>query len=261
MKLGLHCMDCVEGMARMNDEVVDLVVTSPPYDELRDYHSPGAWTMEKFKAVAKNISRVIKRGGVVVWITNDAVVDGGYTLNSFKQAVYFKEECGLRMHQPLIWNKTNMRFPSPNRYHPSHEWMWVLSKGAPKTFNPIEDRENKTRGARITTERADDGSIKQLHSSNPLKKFSRRMSIWDCNPGAHSQRNKGAREHPAVFPEPLAADHIKSWSNEGDLVMDPFAGSGTTGRMAEKYKREFIGFEISAKYYDLASGLQKGTLI
>lgn len=262
MKLGLHCMDCVEGMAKMEAESVDLVITSPPYDNLRDYHNPDGWTFEKFKEVAQGISRVLRPGGIAVWITNDGVVNGGYTLTSFRHALYFIDNCALLMHQPLIWKKLGSRHPTKNRYLPCTEWMWVLSKGFPKTTNILEDRRNKKPGFKkaYRSIRNKDGST-EIFAPKPMAEFGKRFNVWEQHNGNGANQKAAMRGHPATFPEPLVADHIKSWSNAGDTVMDPFSGSGTVMRMAALLGRKFIGFEVSDEYCDLARSLQKRLLV
>lgn len=264
MKLGLHCMDCAVGLARMNAETVDLCVTSPPYDQLRDYTGEGEWNFDKFKVVARELARVLKPGGVIAWNVNDAVVNKSYTGSSFRQCLYFKDECGLLFHQPLIWKKSGVRHPDNNRYHACTEWIWIMTKGKPKTFNPIEDRPNKTAGTNFgkMTYRNKDGQVvpKNADIERVVKDKGRRYNVWDM---IHSQATtvKKARNHPAAFPAQLAGDLIISYSNEGDLVLDPFSGSGTTMGMAKDLGREFVGFEISEEYFQMANDNQREKLI
>lgn len=227
-------------MSRMQDNFIDLTVTSPPYDNLRTYNG---YSFD-FESIAKELYRVTKQGGVVVWVVGDATVKGSETGTSFKQALYFKE-IGFNLHDTMIWNKGGFSAVGAlkTRYAPVFEYMFVLSKGIIKTFNPLKDRENKHKQKVVNkTKRLADGSIRRgipYISSD----YGQRFNIWDIWP----VRQKGEC-HPAPFPEQLATDHILSWSNECDLVYDPFMGSGTTAKMSVLNNRKWVGSEISEEY-------------
>jgi DNA modification methylase len=248
-------MDCLIGMKQMPDNSIDLTVTSPPYDNLRNYNE---FTWD-FKGIAKELYRVTKQGGVVVWIVGDATVKGSETGTSFKQALYFKE-IGFNLHDTMIYQKDACPFPETNRYYPSFEYMFILSKGKPKTANLIMDKPNKRFGEKITgTGRNPDGTLKQHtavknKTNRVVKEFGVRTNVWLYSVGKWKvTKDEYAYQHPAMFPEQLARDHIISWSNEGDLVLDPFMGSGTTAKMAKLNNRNYIGFEISKDYCDIAN--------
>jgi site-specific DNA-methyltransferase (adenine-specific) len=217
-----------------------MVLTSPPYDNLRDYKG---YTFD-FESIAKELYRITKQGGVVVWVVGDATIKGSETGTSFKQALYFKE-IGFNLHDTMIWEKPSC-LPTQDRYYAVFEYMFVFSKGKPKTMNFICDNINK---APQRLQKKDSVIAK----NNPKKTnetfltgaISRRKNIW-VMPVA--RKNYG---HRAVFPEKLAEDHILSWSNEGDTVLDPMAGSGTTLKMAKKNNRNYIGIEISQEYIDI----------
>lgn len=232
-------------MQGMATGCVDLTVTSPPYDNLRDYHG---YSFD-FEGIARELYRVTRPGGVVVWVVGDATVNGSETGTSFRQALYFKE-IGFNLHDTMIYQKPALSFPETNRYYPSFEYMFVLSKGKPKTFNPIADRKNKSVGDKVHgTQRNRDGSTQKLSCiGNERKEYGWRFNIWEIpNPG------RAGNKHPATFPLKLAEDHIRSWSNEGDLVFDPFLGSGTTLVAAKKLNRRGIGIEISEEYAAIAA--------
>jgi len=245
--IDLHLGDCLEVMKQIPNGYIDLTVTSPPYDNLRDYNG---YTFD-FENIAKQLYRVTKDGGVVVWIVGDATVNGSETGTSFKQALYFKE-IGFNLHDTMIWNKGTFTAVGAlsSRYAPVFEYMFVLSKGQPKTFNPIKDRQNKCFGQKKTgTFRQKDGSMKPLSNiGKPVAEFGQRFNIWNVI----AEKTKLNRLHPAMFPESLAYDHIVSWSNEGDTVLDCFLGSGTTAIAAKALNRKFIGIEISQEYLDIA---------
>ena len=231
------------------DASIDLVVTSPPYDNLRTYggHS---WDFER---LAAELWRVIKPGGVVVWVVADATVDGSETGTSFRQALHFKE-IGFRLHDTMIWERQGA-FPESNRYCPNFEFMFVLSRGQPRVFNAIMDRKTKHGGElrKSRMERQPDGSIRRPARECVLREFAARTNIWAINAGfGQSSKESFAFSHPAIFPESLARDHILSWSNEGDTVLDPFSGSGTTAKMARLMGRRAIGIEVNREYCDIA---------
>lgn len=237
-------------MRKMPNEFVDLVVTSPPYDELRNYKGY-EWNFEE---VAKELYRILKPGGIVVWVVNDSTVDGSETLTSFKQAIYFKENCGFSMHDTMIYEKNGASYPTQERYYQCFEYIFVLSKGTPKTINLLADRRNKwiegSWGKR--TRRNKDGEL-VTGDKIQAKEFGVRFNIWRYNTGKGFTTNDDiAYEHPAIFPEQLAKDHILSWSNEGDLIYDPFMGSGTVAKVCIVCNRNYVGSEISQEYCTIA---------
>lgn len=258
----IHCMDNVEGLRKLiPDESIDLTVTSPPYDNLRTYNG---FSFD-FEALAHELYRVTKPGGVVVWVVGDATINGSETGTSFRQALYFKDEVGFNLHDTMIYLKNSCPFPEVNRYYPSFEYMFVLSKGKPKTVNLIQDKPNKHAGVKITgTQRNSDGKLQQVSAvrnktNRTVKPFGVRRNVWEYNVGKWSvTKDTVAYKHPAIFPEKLAEDHIISWSNPGDVVLDPFMGSGTTAKMAKLNGRHYIGFEISHEYVDIAEERLKG---
>ena len=241
--------NCLDTMKRMNDNFVDLVVTSPPYDGLRDYNG---YTFD-FEPIARELFRVVKNGGVVVWVVNDATENGSETGTSFRQALYFKE-CGFNIHDTMIYQKTGCAMPSSNRYLANFEYMFVFSKGKPKTTNLIEDRKNKypERWGKGRKVRNKDGSW-SYRENYTAKEYGRRFNVWQYNNGGQGYgcTDEFGQLHPATFPENLAKDHIVSWSNENDIVYDPFMGGGTTAKMSLLSNRKYIGSEISEEYCDI----------
>lgn len=238
----IHNIDCVEGMKMLPDRCVDLTVTSPPYDNLRTYNG----IVFDFESTAKELYRITKQGGVVVWIVNDATINGSETGTSFKQALFFKE-CGFNLHDTMIWFKPNcFNFGSNNCYKQSFEYMFVFSKGKPNTINLIKDIPAKNAGKTQKGARKHANGKRDIVPDFVCSDFKRRYNVWNVNV---ESKNNG---HPAVFPEKLVKDHILSWSKEGDIVFDPFIGSGTTAKMAIQTNRNFIGFEISREYCEIA---------
>jgi site-specific DNA-methyltransferase (adenine-specific) len=246
----LRLGDNKEILKSIEDNSVDLVVTSPPYDNLRTYKDTLQWGWEDFTVVAEELYRVLKDGGVVVWVVGDATIDGSETGTSFRQALYFKE-IGFRLHDTMLYAKNN---PMPNaqekRYSQSFEYMFVFSKGIPKTFNPI--MEKSTYGGTTTFGSPSSWNVTGelvKHHKREIKEFKKVSNIFCYTVGSLS--NDGVN-HPAVFPEQLALDMISSWSNAGDMVLDPFMGSGTSGKVSVAMGRSFIGIEIVPEYFELA---------
>lgn len=238
----IHNEDCLDTMARMPDGFIQATVTSPPYDDLRDYEG---YSFD-FKAVAKELFRVTKESGVVVWVVADATKNGGESGTSFRQALYF-QELGFRIHDTMIYEKNSPAYPASkdsNRYTQIYEFMFVFSKGSPKA-NLIIDKPNKWAGHKDFS-----GKLK-----NPVPEYSPRNNIFKYTTSFNGIN------HPAPFPEMLARDHIMTWTDPGDLVYDPFMGSGTTAKMAALNGRDFIGSEISSKYVRLANERIDGMLI
>lgn len=250
-----------EFLQQMPENSVDLVVTSPPYDDLRDYENCVEWNFDVFKIIAQELFRVLKDGGVVVWVIGDKTNKGNKSLTSFKQALYF-QEVGFNMYDVIIYEKAGSGPPHPNRYFNAFEYMFVLSKGKPKTINLLCDRPNKWAGHSTygdVTRREQDGSLTNK-GKKIVKDFSVRTNVWRyINGRGFSTKDKIAYEHPAIFPEKLVEDHILSWSNEGDVVLDPFGGSGTTGKIANKLNRKWILIEAVAEYCEIAEKRVKGS--
>jgi len=240
------CGDCLEGMKLIPDNSVDLIVTSPPYDNLRDYEG-FEWDFEK---TAQELKRVLKDGGVIVWIVGDQTVDGSETGTSFKQALYFKE-IGLNLHDTMIYQKNVMPFPQQTRYIQCFEYMFVFSKGKPKTTNLIKDKTKGYKGSKSSKQRNKDGTTSALKYEQGKDERSR-WNVWVYEVGyGKTTLDKRMYLHPAMFPEKLSEDHIKSWSNNNDLILDPFMGSWTTARACKDLGRNFIGFELEQKYCEI----------
>ena len=224
--------NCLDTMARFPDEYINLTLTSPPYDNLREYNG---YSFD-FEAIAKEIYRVTKSNGLLVWVVGDAVIDGSESGSSFRQALYFKE-LGFKLHDTMIYEKNSPTYPARangNRYTQIFEYMFVFAKGK-VPIQLICDKPNKWAGHKDFS-----GKLK-----NPVPDFSPRNNIWKYTTSFNGWK------HPAPFPEALAHDHIVSWSKEGDLVYDPFMGSGTTAYVARLLGRNYIGSEISKEYCEI----------
>ena len=243
--------DCIRFIKKLPDNCIDLTVTSPPYDDLRTYENTLVWDYNTFRKVARELYRVTKKGGVVVWVIGDKTDKGNKSLTSFKHALYF-QEVGFNIYDVIIYEKAGSGPPHPNRYFNSFEYMFVTSKGKPKTVNLLKDKKNSCAGmTTFGTRREKDGSLTNK-GKKVINEYGVRTNIWKYNHGGFSSKDKIAYEHPATFPEKLVEDHIKSWSHRGDVVFDPFGGSGTTAKISIKLDRKWLYVEKVEKYCDVA---------
>lgn len=242
--------DCLAAVREMEDECIDLTVTSPPYDNLRTYNGNiSQWSFEKFKQIAKELYRITKDGGVVVWVVADATIKGSETGTSFRQALWFMD-CGFNLHDTMVYKKTKFPPIDPTtayRYTGCFEYMFVFSKGKPKCCNYIKEKCKHAGKKAVSYQRSENDKLrydrKEKTKNHVVNEFKIKCNVWEY-------ASCSVKGHPAPFPEQLAKDHIVSWSNEGDTVLDPFLGSGTTRIAAYDLNRQFIGFEISEEYFN-----------
>jgi site-specific DNA-methyltransferase (adenine-specific) len=238
-----HNESCLDTMKKMPDDFVDLIVTSPPYDNLRIYNGYSF----PFEDIAKELYRVIKKGGAIVWVIGDSTINGSESGTSFKQALFFKE-LGLNIHDTMIYKKTRIVPLTHNRYEQGFEYMFVFTKGKPKTFNPIMVDciygGTETWG-KPTFHKTNSSGLVAVEKKK-INDRKQKNNVWEF-----MNAKDNVFKHPAPFPIELAIDHITSWSNEGDLVYDPFMGSGTTALASVKLNRNWIGSEISSEYCEI----------
>ena len=251
------CDDSANALRGLPSNLVDLTVTSPPYDDIRDYLGY-TFTESTLQTIITELFRVTKPGGIVVWVVGDATVNGGESGSSFRQALKFME-AGFKLHDTMIYEKNTSAFPAKRtgtRYTQIFEYMFVFSKGKPKTAHLICDKPNKWAGHTNwgkNTNRLKNGELQETSDIKPVPDFSPRNNIWKYNVGkGFNSKDKESHEHPAIFPEQLAEDHILTWTDTGDVILDPFSGSGTTCKMAKKNGRQYIGIDISEDYCKLA---------
>jgi len=255
----IRCGDSRKLLSELGECSIDLTVTSPPYDNLRKYKG---FSFD-FDGIARELYRVTKEGGVLVWVVSDQTIKGSESLTSFKQAIRFNE-IGFNVHDTMIYQKSGLPM-NHNRYEQEFEYMFVLSKGKPKTFNPIRipckypEKPDARQGQTYSKTGETMRKARSGKARKPVGKDKIKGNVWYYATGKnHSTKDDIAFRHPAIFPEQLAADHIASWSNVGDLVLDPFLGSGTTGKMALLAGRRFVGFDISREYCGIAEERIRG---
>ena len=236
------CSDNVAVLSSLPAESVDLFVTSPPYDNLRKYGGQ-PWD---FKALAGEMTRTLKVGGVIVWNVSDSVVNGSESLTSMRQAIHFHDVLGLRVHDTQIYLKNSYVPKNHNRYEQAWEYLFVFTKGKPKTFNPIlvpcvTAGSRRWRGAEKQNEAT--YSMKRVNKHTTVKTHKIHPNVFAYDVGKNAKTT-----HNAPFPIELARDAVISWSNVGDFVVDPFVGSGTTVVAAKQLNRHFLGIDIHKPY-------------
>lgn len=234
--------DCVETMQALPSASIDMAVTSPPYDNLRTYNDGDAFTWDVFCSVAKELTRVIKLGGVIVWNVADATINGSETGSSFRQALYFKDECGLNLHDTMIYQKSSQPKQNGYRYEQHFEYMFVFARGKPSAVNVLREPSKQAGRSTFRTSR-DNNQEGLIRTDVKVADTKSRGNVWFYGSKENPTR------HPAVFPVALAQDHILSWSNPGDVVLDPFGGSGTTAIAAINAGRRWICIERDETYY------------
>lgn len=254
----LHCEDCVSFMEKQPPEILDLTITSPPYDSMRTYQGPSDWCREKWEAVLSELFRLTKDGGSVVWVVGDQTKNGSETGTSFLQAIHAKT-CGFRLHDTMIYQKNQCLPKNHNRYEQAFEYMFIFSKGRPKTFNPIRvptkypEKETARKNSYFSKTSETGRAMRSGKKRSPVKLDKIKGNIWSYSTGrGHSTLDIEAFQHPAIFPESLVRDHVLSWSNKNDLVFDPFMGSGTTGKVSIEEERSFLGVELIENYFSIA---------
>ena len=240
--------DCIDVMKNIPEESIDMIVTSPPYDEIKNYNNSLVWNFDVFKEIANELKRILKKGGVIIWVVADSTINGSETGTSFRQALYFKE-IGLNLYDTMIYKKQNFLPLTHRRYEQEFEYMFCISKDIPKTFNPImiECKYAGTIAGASVYKTSDDEVTKRNSYKVNDKKI--KGNVFEYATGKFVT---GEWKHPAMFPLDLAMDQIKSWTNEGDIVLDCFSGSGTTCLAAKRLNRNYIGIEKVKKYYDMS---------
>lgn len=241
--------DAAAALPHLDTDSVDMILTSPPYDELRNYKG----YRFPFEPIAKQLVRVLRPGGLLVWVVGDATVGGSETGTSFRQALHFKE-LDLNLHDTMIFRKRN---PLPQiyrkRYTNEFEYMFVFSKSLVRTHNPImiDCLHAGLELGTTTYKNYSKNEQTRKKFANPVKNKKLKGNIWEYVVGKNKE-DQEAKGHPAPFPCELARDHILSWTNENDIVLDPMCGSGTTCKVAHQLGRRFIGIEIASDYVNLA---------
>ena len=245
--INVYHEDCLTYLKNQPDSSIKFTLTSPPYDDIRDYKGYSF----PFEEIAKELWRTTQPGGVIAWNVADATVKGSETGTSMRQALNFMS-LGFRLHDTMIYAKKN---PMPagvssKRYHQAWEYIFILSKDAPETFNPIMTKAKYGHLGANMKHRGRDGEMNYVKTKR--NEYTKVRNIFEYSVGGgHSTKDKIAFQHPAIMPEQLARDMISTWTNLGDTVFDPFTGSGTTAKMSLLLNRKFHGTELSSEYCEI----------
>ena len=256
VKNTIYNENCLDTLSKLDDCSIDLVLTSPPYDNMRTY---GGYSFD-FENVAKELTRTLKQGGVIMWNVADQTKNGTRSGTSFRQALYFMDVCGLKLFDHLIWKKTGTPFPSIVRYRNVWENMFIFSKGKPKHFDPIL-KKNATGGdvRNHRRERNENGELKRVNRRIQVKEWGIDDNVWEISNHFKKTDLRRIEAHPAIMPEEIAKRHIQTWTKEGELVYDPFSGSGTTAKVALEMNRMYLGSELNTEYYNSSLNLLNET--
>lgn len=247
----IYNMDCLSGLKQLDSNCIDAVITSPPYDDLREYNG-FIFDFDYFIKIARELYRVLKQGGVIIWVVADKTDNGSESGTSFKQALYFKD-IGFKLYDTMIFAKRNYTPKTKRRYEQEFEYMFVFSKGIPKTFNPIKIPCEFAGKERTGTYRQKvDGILKELNTKGKVNDLKIKGNVWYYVVGRRCTNIAEAHLHAAIFPDQLVEDHLKSWTEKDDLILDPFMGSGTVARISKLMGRNYIGFEIDEKSCEIA---------
>ena len=243
-------MDCVEGIKKLPDESIDLMITSPPYDGIRKYNGFNY----DLHATGKEIYRVLKDGGIAVMVIQDQTKNFGKTLTSFKMIIDWCDNIGFKLFETVIYKKHGGEGAWwTKRFRVDHEYMPIFLKGErPQYFNKEHLKIPSKHGGKTMT-----GCATRLTNGKTLKSkkvtinlMKCRGTLWNYTTCGDGSRLK--HQHPATFPNKIPFDFIECFCPKKGVVIDPFIGSGTTALAAIELERNYIGFDISKEYCDLA---------
>jgi DNA modification methylase len=246
-----HCAESSVALKKLPDNCIDIVVTSPPYDRIRDYNGFEC----NLHNIGEQLSRVLKDGGIIVMVIQDQTKDFGKSLTTFRTILDWCDNFNLKLFETVIYKKHGAEGAWwTKRFRVDHEYIPVFLKGKRPAYFTKEHLKipSKHAGKTMTgcATRLTNGSTlksKKL-KINPTKC---RGTIWDyvtCGDGG-----KLKHEHPATFPDKIPVDFIETFCPPGGIVLDPFMGSGTTALAALNLGRNFLGFDISNEYVSLAN--------
>lgn len=246
--------DSAEVMQSFPDKCIPLTVTSPPYAKMRLYGGHD-YTWETFKSVATQLVRITMEGGVICWVVRNQIVKERENLQAEKEKLFFADDLGLWPHQTIIGAPKGVPLPQSRRYASNFDYVYVFSKGHPRIVNIIRDRRNSRFGDLKSNRliRESNGSERLACGGEyAIAKWGFRSNLWSYSTGGnHTATDRISAKHPARMGEPLAEDLIISFSKPGDLVFDPFAGAGTSLKMALLNQRQWLGVEIFDEYVEL----------
>ena len=277
----------LETMQRIESNSIDMVLTSPPYANARAKTYGGIDAddyINWFIPIAKEIYRILKPTGSFILNIGDNTIDGETHLYTFEIPIVLKREIGFKFIDPLIWHKkTTPPGKFKNRFKDGWEFCFHFSKTLDIKFNPYAVAEKTTQ---VSIDRAlrhkDTHIMKSTTGSgfnNPNKNLKERrnrqtgsgfgtddnymdslemalpMNVIYCSPETRNMN------HSAPFPIEIPVFFIKAFTDENDIIYDPFLGSGTTAEAALRLNRKFIGSEIKTEYVSTANNRIKEHLV
>lgn len=253
----IYCIDCVEGMKKIPDNSVDIVVTSPPYDGIRDYNGFNFDLHE----TGRGLIRILKEGGIVAMVIQDQTKNFGKTLTSFKTIIDWCDNIGFKLFECVIYRKHGSEGAWwTNRFRVDHEYMPIFLKGEkPQYFNKENLKVPSIHGGKVMTgsgSRRTDGKT-NARVTRPINTMKCRGTIWNYLMAGDKDPIK--RQHPAPFPDQIPLDFIECFCPPGGVVLDPFMGSGSTAVAAKKLNRKYIGFDTSEEYIKIAHARLRNT--
>ena len=252
----LYCGNNIDVLKTIPDDSINMVLTSPPYDSIRTFKGFPVIDRAYRIALGHELMRIAKEGSVFLLNVQDQTTNRKKSGTSFRWAIEMMDECGWNLFETCIyarqgspggwWNK---------RFRVDHEYLMLFFKGKePSYFNKTHMKvPTKNAGKLITVggNRKSDGSIRAIKKSFMCKET-------QC-PGTILKYKKSSREgnnlkitHPGTFPDKLASDFIRCFTQENEVVLDPFLGSGTTCVVAKQLGRKYIGIDCCQEYIDLA---------
>lgn len=243
--------DAVETLSELEDESIHLTVFSPPYDDIRDYNKK--WNLD-YEALGSELNRVTVDGGVCAVVIGDGTKNFAKSLTTFRWAINWCDNCDWKLFECCIYKRHgNPGAWWTKRFRVDHEYILIFFKGKkPRFFNKEPLKVDSIHaGKRFSgTDRLTNGGFKRIEPK-PVNKRKCRGTIWNYST-SNTEGNKIKLKHPATYPDQLASDLIKCFSDKGDIVLDPMSGSGTTCVMANKLNRRYLGIEINPEYRDIA---------
>jgi site-specific DNA-methyltransferase (adenine-specific) len=265
MSIRLFLGDAAKELKKIDNESVDLIVTSPPYADQRKQTYGGIQPdeyVEWFMPIAAELQRVLKPTGTFMLNIKERVVAGERHTYVLELIIAMRQQ-GWLWTEEMIWHKKNC-YPGkwPNRFRDA--WERLLQFNKQKNFNMYQDTVMvptgdwaKSRLKNLSyTDRTRDESKVGSGFGKKIENWIGRSMAYPTNV-MHMATECGNKSHSAAFPEALPEHFINLFTREGDTVLDPFMGSGTTIVVAERMARNAIGVEILREYYDMVAATAK----
>lgn len=224
---------------------VDAVITSPPYAQQRVYGDP----IKDWRSLVGTLAQTPSHAGTQILVNLGLIHRDGEVIEYWEPFKVDMRSAGWKLFGWFVWDKGfGVPCGDVNRLPLAHEWIFQFNRAAKKPNKWVRSKDRTIPGRGI---RQPDGSLKTLTSPSLVgQPYKMPDSVIRLPP--HQARNGIENLHPAIFPVDFASHLIRTFSDSGNIILDPFMGSGTTGVAAVKLGRKFIGIEIEPKYFDIA---------